>query len=217
MELLRHLSFFHVLYNVGGALHCNLVSSLEIHEVVPAQAVLGALVISLDCAPPDRGGLLLGVTGSMGQEIGLDCELHFYQRPEYRHHSSMFSETEREMDRQKEKGREGRSEGEEGERKLTQLIFCPDINYYNLCGQAGSTPDLLLKRMCMPFFGIRKHPYMLKSKVTDLYVLVFVLITRSCLRPRVLLPKPVFPLKHILSFMFLQSLHRCSKNRESID
>lgn len=66
MELLRHLSFFHVLYNVGGALRCNLISSLENHEVVPASAVLGALVISLNCAPPGRGGLPLGVTGSVG-------------------------------------------------------------------------------------------------------------------------------------------------------
>lgn len=66
MELLRHLSFFHVLYNVGGALHCNLISSLEIHEVIPAEAVLGGLVISLDCVPPGHGGLLLGVIGSMG-------------------------------------------------------------------------------------------------------------------------------------------------------
>lgn len=66
MELLRHLSFFHILYNVGGVLCCNLISSLEIHEVVPASAVLGALVISLDCAPPGRDGLPLGVTGSMG-------------------------------------------------------------------------------------------------------------------------------------------------------
>lgn len=42
----------------------------------------------------------------------LDCELYFYQRPEYYHHSPMFSKTKKEMDRQKEVEREGKLEEE---------------------------------------------------------------------------------------------------------
>lgn len=66
MELLKHLSLFLVLYNVGRALRCNLISSLEIHEVIPASAVLGALVIFLDCAPQ-------GSCGSVRRKIGYLC------------------------------------------------------------------------------------------------------------------------------------------------
>lgn len=70
MELLRHLSFSRVLYNVGRALRCNLISSLEIHEVVPASAVLGALVILLD-------GALQGSCGSVKRKMGYLCESQF--------------------------------------------------------------------------------------------------------------------------------------------
>lgn len=64
MELLKYLFLFRVLYNVGIALQCNLISSLEIHEVIPAQAVRAALVIFLDCAPQ-------GSCGSVKRKIGL--------------------------------------------------------------------------------------------------------------------------------------------------
>lgn len=66
MKLLKCLFLFHVLCNVGIALQCNLISSLEIHEVIPAQAVLAALVILLDCAPQ---GSCASVKGKIGLSL----------------------------------------------------------------------------------------------------------------------------------------------------
>lgn len=70
MELLKYLSLFLVLCNGGIALRCNLISALEIHEVVPASAVLGALAIFLDCAPQ-------GSCGSVKRKMGYLCGSQF--------------------------------------------------------------------------------------------------------------------------------------------